>query len=661
LRSRLWLVIGVLVLLPLAVGAVVATTVVPELLSKPPKDDLTVAGNAIVAKLQLECEAVGVSARALAVRASSPPPGDAWRQSALRDAVGDTARYAALVDATGRVVEYGDRPAALGMPASAQSCLSPGAAARAVLAQSVQVFDARNRRVFTAVVARAVDAELLRAWLNDDRGRRSAHLIHGEDVIASTNRERDPSALAVASGRTPSGLLSARPTRVQGVPWQGVFLDAAPDAVARIQRAVVATAFTAMLLVVVIGWWIARSLTRPLEEVGDAAARVASGELDLRVPVRTRDEVGRLGERFNDMTEKLQRTIAELERSRDEMSGSLHRLGETLKSTHDLDKLMHLVLETAITMTEAHGGAAYVRDSVGLRLVAERGLGDLGVTGSQQRPLADAGVVAAVLASRAPVRTRLGSGQGELRPAPGEPPAGEVLAMPLGSGDPLAGVLALYRRPGAVAFTGAQEEALRTLAGQAVIAADNVKLHRDAERLSITDPLTGCWNFRYLSMSLAREIERATRFNRPLAVLMLDLDSFKLVNDTYGHARGDAVLREFAARIVEQVREVDTLARYGGEEFVLVLPETTPEGAAMLAERICAAVRRDPFGAGTDEEPLHITVSIGVAAFPRHGGSPATLMHGADEALYVAKRSGRDTWRLASDASGELEPELSAT
>jgi diguanylate cyclase (GGDEF)-like protein len=136
-------------------------------------------------------------------------------------------------------------------------------------------------------------------------------------------------------------------------------------------------------------------------------------------------------------------------------------------------------------------------------------------------------------------------------------------------------------------------------------------LHKEAERLSITDALTGVWNFRYLSMSLAREIERASRFNRPLAVLMLDLDRFKLVNDTHGHARGDAVLRELAARITEQVREVDTLARYGGEEFVLVLPETTVEGATMLADRICVAVRREPFGEDRREEPLTITVSIG--------------------------------------------------
>ena len=131
-------------------------------------------------------------------------------------------------------------------------------------------------------------------------------------------------------------------------------------------------------------------------------------------------------------------------------------------------------------------------------------------------------------------------------------------------------------------------------------------LHQEAQRLSTTDALTGLWNFRYLSMSLAREIERATRFDRPLAVLMLDLDHFKQVNDTHGHQRGDAVLRELAQRVQEQIREVDTLARYGGEEFVVVLPETTVEGAAQLAERICDAVRRDPFGAeGEDAARRH--------------------------------------------------------
>jgi diguanylate cyclase (GGDEF)-like protein len=126
---------------------------------------------------------------------------------------------------------------------------------------------------------------------------------------------------------------------------------------------------------------------------------------------------------------------------------------------------------------------------------------------------------------------------------------------------------------------------------------------------------------------------------------MLDLDHFKAVNDTYGHPRGDTVLRELAHRVQEQIREVDTFARYGGEEFVVVLPETTVEGAAQLAERICVAVRREPFRY-ENEEPLNVTLSVGGAAFPDHGSSPATLMRAADKALYVAKAEGRDRWHV---------------
>ena len=106
------------------------------------------------------------------------------------------------------------------------------------------------------------------------------------------------------------------------------------------------------------------------------------------------------------------------------------------------------------------------------------------------------------------------------------------------------------------------------------MAIDNVLLHQEAQRLSLTDPLTALWNYRYLTIGLGHEIERATRFARPLAALMLDLDRFKAINDEHGHQVGDAVLIELAGRMRAEVREVDTVARYGGEEFVIVLPET---------------------------------------------------------------------------------------
>jgi diguanylate cyclase (GGDEF)-like protein len=130
------------------------------------------------------------------------------------------------------------------------------------------------------------------------------------------------------------------------------------------------------------------------------------------------------------------------------------------------------------------------------------------------------------------------------------------------------------------------EQAVVALATHAGTAVANVREHLEAQRLSVTDSMTGVANHRHLLLTLAREVERAHRFARPLSVLMLDLDHFKQVNDTDGHAFGDLVLREFATRLQSCLREVDLVARYGGEEFALVLPETGIEGAEAVAVRI---------------------------------------------------------------------------
>jgi len=229
------------------------------------------------------------------------------------------------------------------------------------------------------------------------------------------------------------------------------------------------------------------------------------------------------------------------------------------------------------------------------------------------------------------------------------------MAIPLRRSPHVFGVIALFAPNDATDFSAAEESALLALAAQAAIAVENVMLHGEAQRASTTDPLTGLWNFRYLTVSLNREIERALRFDRSLALLMLDLDHFKNVNDSYGHQRGDEVLREFSERVKVEIREVDTLARYGGEEFVLVLPETTPEGASRLAERVCDAIRSQPFGGRvTDmsaDEPISVTVSIGAAVFPDHADTASTLLRAADRALYTAKRAGRDRWVVAEPAT----------
>jgi diguanylate cyclase (GGDEF)-like protein len=209
------------------------------------------------------------------------------------------------------------------------------------------------------------------------------------------------------------------------------------------------------------------------------------------------------------------------------------------------------------------------------------------------------------------------------------------------------GLLALYDRLGQDEFDDADVVALRTFASQAAAAVDNVRVHEEAQRLSLTDPLTGLWNYRYLCESVRREVERAYRFGRTLSVLALDLDRFKRVNDSYGHGAGDTVLAEFARRIRGEIREVDLAFRQGGEEFVALLPETDTTGAVILAQRLGAVVRATPIAVSPDLV-VPVTVSIGIAVFPDHGASGPQVLQAADDALYAAKAAGRDTYRVAT-------------
>jgi diguanylate cyclase (GGDEF)-like protein len=175
---------------------------------------------------------------------------------------------------------------------------------------------------------------------------------------------------------------------------------------------------------------------------------------------------------------------------------------------------------------------------------------------------------------------------------------------------------------------------------------------QETQRLSVTDPLTGLGNVRYLTEELRLEIERASRFGRALGVLALDLDHFKNVNDRYGHRAGDQVLMELAGRIRRAVREVDLAFRRGGEEFVILLPETDIAGSLTAARRVGDAVRDAPFPLNGPESPggVDVTVSIGVAVYPRHARTGVDLLDAADQALYAAKAAGRDTFVLAAGA-----------
>ena len=159
---------------------------------------------------------------------------------------------------------------------------------------------------------------------------------------------------------------------------------------------------------------------------------------------------------------------------------------------------------------------------------------------------------------------------------------------------------------------------------------------------AVTDPLTGLHNRRYMASQLDPLVARATRDGKPVGALLLDIDHFKKINDSFGHDVGDEVLREFAVRLASNVRAVDLPCRYGGEEFVVVMPETTLEEAGRIAERIRLHVSSSPFRVSNGREILTVTISIGVAASLGPGDSPEALLKRSDEALYEAKQTGRN-------------------
>jgi diguanylate cyclase (GGDEF)-like protein/putative nucleotidyltransferase with HDIG domain len=164
------------------------------------------------------------------------------------------------------------------------------------------------------------------------------------------------------------------------------------------------------------------------------------------------------------------------------------------------------------------------------------------------------------------------------------------------------------------------------------------------------DPKTGLFNARYFAAALAEELGRSQRFERPMTLIMADLDLLRDINNTYGHLAGDAVLKGIAETFRTQLRHYDVPARFGGEEFAILLPETPPEQAFEIAERIRRAVAASATDVETSSEPIRATVSIGVAAYPRDGADANELIHQADLAVYRAKLQGRNR---VLDASSE--------
>jgi diguanylate cyclase (GGDEF)-like protein len=339
------------------------------------------------------------------------------------------------------------------------------------------------------------------------------------------------------------------------------------------------------------------------------------------------DELTELGAVIDHMSTELSTRVDELESERARVKETLRRYGETLAATHDLDALVGAVLDKPVQATRARGGRLLLYD------------GETGQATEHAR-------IGTALGSRTDLPMIVSAGNGlegialsEMAPRAASAPR-PVLAAPIVREEELLGLVTVVDPEGG-AFGAGDVETLSGLAVQAGVAIENARLHRVVEQQAVTDSLTGLANRRQFYEVLGREFERAQRFRQHLALILLDIDDFKLINDSLGHLAGDAVLHAVAQTVQGLIREIDVAARYGGEEFAVLLPQTGREGAAHLAERLRIAIaEREIVFAGTPIEG--VTASFGVAAGPDEGMTQIDLVASADAALYQAKRGGKN-------------------
>ncbi len=324
----------------------------------------------------------------------------------------------------------------------------------------------------------------------------------------------------------------------------------------------------------------------------------------------------------------------EAQRSRDEIT-VLYEAAKTISSSLELESVLNNLVQVTCQAFNYEQGAILLLDERSGDLVVEAIYGYAPGTRLYRIP-AGKGVTGAVQ------RT----GKPEIVPDVRKDPryigiterVASEIAVPLISEGRVNGVFNIESsRRGA--FGQRDLHVLTALAGYATIAIENARLYEKTKRLAITDGLTELYNHRYLHEALERALERCRRDNQPLAAIMLEIDSFKRYNDTYGHQRGDDVLRIVADLLRKGSRLTDIVARYGGDEFMIVLPNTSKETASEIAERLRRAVEAYPFLLG-ESIVTTVTLSVGVAASPDDGDMVDALVDAVDRAQYTAKRSG---------------------
>jgi diguanylate cyclase (GGDEF)-like protein len=474
---------------------------------------------------------------------------------------------------------------------------------------AAQAFADRLHRLLGVEAHIAGPRALVATTLDADRWRGSTPGHGGMEIAGREYRS--------ASFRTPG---------FDGAPLTVTLLLPASDNASALATALIVLAVSAGFLALASAFAVivSRSLQAEIDPLLLAARRLGAGDFSVHVPTEGSGEFSALGKAFNTMARQLEARLEELERERGRLQDAIRRVGESFARGLDREGLLEIVVQTAVDGIGAEGGRATIRQRDGATLseVARAGRPESHAAALRQ---AEAGVLA----------------RGEVFEA--EEGGGQALAAPLGNADgrgPV-GVVSVVRpdRP----FTAEERELFAYLATQAGLSVENVDLHETVQRQAVTDELTGLFNHRRFQEVMAVEVERARRFGQEMGLIMLDIDNFKRVNDTYGHMQGDLVLREVAQVLRDSAREIDEPARYGGEEMTVALPQTDLDGAYRFAERVRRRIEGLELPLLEGDGTLRVTASVGAASLATAPGQDAdSLVAAADAALYRAKRSGKN-------------------
>jgi diguanylate cyclase (GGDEF)-like protein len=364
-----------------------------------------------------------------------------------------------------------------------------------------------------------------------------------------------------------------------------------------------------------------RALQGQVAAMLEAAQRIGSGDFSGRVPVHGHDEMAGLAAEFNKMSDRLEDQIGLLRRQQRDLDRSVQRLGEAFAAGLDRDAVLAIVADTARSSCNADYCRIMLADGTLIEDPADvRGDARDAASAGERRSRREG---ARVVADR---------GEGHALSAP---------LRRLGGGrESSEGTMSVARR--GLPFMDSERDVFLYLLGQAAASLENITTHEKVSEQAVTDELTGLPNSRAFRELIEREASRAERFGHELSLVILDLDDFKRVNDTYGHLQGDEVLRTVARILTSEPRAIDEAARYGGEEFVIALPETAMAGAVEIAERVRTRLESQPVAMVEGEGTLHVTASFGVATMPASATDVRELFRVADEALYEAKRDGKN-------------------